>query len=536
MRHRSYFVGSRCALVALLVDGAAAVANAQPWPCDDPAPDCTGIPYLSAGQSWIFSPAWKPNRLPGVTFSLMNGNFCADDLEGNGRGLVPWWCDHWDDPNCTFDQVGIGDPPVFASGVLHLVSRLEGAYADGFRRFLLYVPAGSVWGELIDHDGNPNTPRILYGQEYIASSQWWTIPPEKRSLLIDELDAWRANRTDAQIEIYSTFPMASDPGSRCLGLPMNHTYYTDTEAFFVNSRCAASGQDVKIHGCGHDCVVYGPDPQIQLDVCLFHENIEPWTAPELGVRRFWLDSAAAVSGDPMRNFFPKFLQLAHCPLYRDVNAPGYPNLPHFLGMEAIPTLEPQPGQYLIDMQRAITAPAIAFSEFIQPRDEEKTWDVSASAETTELVAVLDPTNPWTLLDPSTGAPNGVFALLDWARRGFVVYIPNPESTLSRTIIEYTKRVYDMGILSARLDFNGKDGVTAQDLTDFNAQWNAYNGETTGCNWVHGDVDGDNDVDLADKNKFMLWWNAPRPPGQQFPSPVPINLGEAEPDDVFVTPN
>jgi hypothetical protein len=302
----------------------------------------------------------------------MSGNFCVGDLEGNYRGLVPWWCDRWDDPNCEFDLVGTGDPPVYASGVAHLVNRMEAAYAHGFRRFMLYVPAGSVWGEVIDHDNTPNTPRILYGQEYISSSQWWTIHPDKRAALIASLGDWLEIREDAQIELYSTFPVAGDPDSRCLGLPQNHTYYTDTQAVFINSRCAGNSQATKVHGCGEDCVDYGPDPTIQQEVCVFHENIEPWTIPELGVRRVWLDSAAATSADPLRDYFPKFFELAHCPLYRAANNPS---TPHFLGMEAIPTNEPQTGVYQIDMTRANKAPAIAFTSFVKTRDADKEWDV-----------------------------------------------------------------------------------------------------------------------------------------------------------------
>jgi curved DNA-binding protein CbpA len=88
-----------------------------------------------------------------------------------------------------------------------------------------------------------------------------------------------------------------------------------------------------------------------------------------------------------------------------------------------------------------------------------------------------------------------------------------------------------GILTNRRDFNGDGVVNATDLSNFNAQWNAYNGKTTGCNWIHGDVDQDNDVDLQDKLSYTAWYHV-----FGNPPPVLINLGAAEPDDVFTMPD
>ena len=81
MRHCSSFRGSRCALVALVVGAAASISCAQPQECQIQIPDCTGIPYLLTGETWKNNTAWKSNRLPGVSFQLMTGNFCAQQPE-----------------------------------------------------------------------------------------------------------------------------------------------------------------------------------------------------------------------------------------------------------------------------------------------------------------------------------------------------------------------------------------------------------------------------------------------------------------------
>ncbi len=228
------------------------------------------------------------------------------------------------------------------------------------------------------------------------------------------------------------------------------------------------------------------------------------------------------------------MELAHCPLYRDPEADGYPNLPHLLGMESVPTLVVG-NNIEIDMSRAEAAPAIAFTDFILNRDNGKIWNVASDASTTKLVAILDYSEPWVFNIPSnTTLDDGVFAILDWAQRGFVVYVANPDEAGAATLIEYTKRVDDMGILGNRRDFNGDGVTTTQDYNDFIAQWNLYHGKTTGCNWIHGDMDQDNDVDNADKTMFLLWWNAPALPGQQ-PAAVPIDLGAADPEDVLTLP-
>ncbi|GMV24790.1 MAG: hypothetical protein AMXMBFR58_08210 [Phycisphaerae bacterium] len=128
-------------LSALLLTSAVVRAQVE---CEIPEPDCSGIPYLQPGQTWTINPDWTPNRLPGVVFMLTNGSFCTDVNESNYRGLNEYWCDPADDPNCQLEPGGI-------SGVQKLEGFLNDAWSAGFRRFVLYAPAGTVWsGKLPD--------------------------------------------------------------------------------------------------------------------------------------------------------------------------------------------------------------------------------------------------------------------------------------------------------------------------------------------------------------------------------------------------
>ncbi|MBL8964778.1 MAG: hypothetical protein KF787_04065 [Phycisphaeraceae bacterium] len=89
-----------------------------------------------------------------------------------------------------------------------------------------------------------------------------------------------------------------------------------------------------------------------------------------------------------------------------------------------------------------------------------------------------------------------------------------------------KRVYDFGPLADARDFNGDGDVNQQDVDDFMLVYNLYLGRTN-CNWVHGDVNGDNVVNVADYLLFRA--------RSMMTSAVPINLGTAEPYDALTKP-
>jgi hypothetical protein len=89
--------------------------------------------------------------------------------------------------------------------------------------------------------------------------------------------------------------------------------------------------------------------------------------------------------------------------------------------------------------------------------------------------------------------------------------------------EFMKRIYDFGEIKNRRDFNGDGVVSNADWNDFHVAWNKYNGKFP-CNWAHGDMDQDNDVDMADKFKFQSWYPQN--------NTMAVHLGAAEPVDAL----
>jgi hypothetical protein len=487
------------AVSAMVLGLYAGAAQAQPEPCEIPLLNCGDMPYLLTGQTWTANPGWTPNRLPGVVFMLTNGNFCSANVQSNYRGLIPYWCDPVDDPNCTLESS--------LTGVEVLEGYLTQAWATGFRRFMLYAPAGKVWGGELPDGLDAGTDADKAGQEYISSSQTNTIPPEKWAELATMLTEWIDGHEGAWVEVYGTIATMNNPDEACLGPSMRYPeYYFPTDTIVVPESDCASG--VKVKGCPYaGCTVFAPSPFVQDDVCAFDANVKPWQ--DLGIKRYWLDSAAREAD----NFFAYFTELAYCPLYKE----GIGST-HFLGMESIPSDDiglggPQ-GPGAIDMDRAVVAPAIAYPNVFRDRDLYGGWDVATYWQTTELAAVLDPYEGFMNLDTLKG-------VLKWSQRGFVPYVPNPEQAANQILINRIQRVYDFGIIQ-RGDFNGDGVVNSQDVTDFNAAYNCHVGMTSGCNYAHGDMDQDNDVDIRDYNKFTGY----------YLMNLPMDLGECNDADAI----
>lgn len=444
------------------------------------------IPYLEGEESWIEDLSWMPNRMPGVHVAMWNANFCVGDLEGNAKGLLPWWCDEADDSNCSGSD-----------GVEELITRLEGYYTIGFRRFNLYLPAGSV----LNH-------------QYVSSAQWLPMPSAKRAELEDQLADWITTKGNVDVEVYGTFQSAL-PDSLCM--------QPSAGGIVEDAQC---DPDAYAFPCAGWPYAGFPSPFSDVDMCIMYETIGPWK--DLGITRFWLDSGSKKlydGEDLIFNAFDDFIEIAHSPAYRPETTAQ-----HLLGTEAFPWL---PGE-LLDMPAVLKAPAMAFPSYLESNDAWAEWDLTGDSNSdsvddrgqSELVAILDYSDPYTL-------PDDAVELLDWARNGFVFYVANPSATNTSSIrlVECMKRVYDFGTLTNRRDFDGDGDVDSNDLADFDAVHSDYAGTTSGANWIHGDMDQDNDVDASDALKYHLWytnfsgtWN------------TSINLYNAEPHDVLTPPN
>jgi hypothetical protein len=468
--------------------------------------DCATVQYLLPGQSWKDpDDQWQPNRLPAAMIQLTRFNWCRTQYDdANARGLQQWWCTSEENPT---SQNTVAD----AMGALE--DRFMDAYTAGYRRIILQLPAGTVFNQAV------------------ASAQYWGMPQAKRQALCQFIAAQAASKPDLRIEIYSAFPNIPDPFSLC----MQENPYP--EITVVDDEICTYPEDPNYGRVYYPCLgsppAWTPSPFSQESVCDFHNTHKPWR--NIGVKRVWLDESAR------SDLIDHFVEFAYNPNYR---TPAEYDGPHFLGMESIPSYDP-PGtaDWEIDMVRAERAPAIGFARFMYLRDPDKSWDISDDAAITELnVPLQHAGEPYaTYFDV-----DHMFGVLAWAQRGFVLiaqtpfypgpgmYVLTPEEIGANQLTEYMKRVYDFGEIKNRRDFNGDGAINSQDWADYNTAWNLYNGKTA-CNWVHGDVDQDNDVDNVDKAKYQLWYAAPVPPGQSQPPVVSIHLGPADPMDALTKP-
>ncbi|MBL8964780.1 MAG: hypothetical protein JNK70_11995, partial [Phycisphaerae bacterium] len=205
---------------------------------------------------------------------------------------------------------------------------------------------------------------------------------------------------------------------------------------------------------------------------------------------------------------------------------------HFLGAESVPHIHHGGFDYSIDIGRILYSPAIAINT-MPTVNKYKTWDIHAYSAQTEVVVVLDHSDDeyWNI--------NHMFDVLAWSQKGFVVAVQGVAvigmpAVPATEIIEFVKRVYDFGPLADANDFNGDGLVDEHDVTDFNAMYAIYFGRTN-CNWVHGDVNQDNTVTLADLLAFNSRRMIAGTPGTPGYTPIPINLGAADPYDALTRP-
>ena len=106
------------------------------------------------------------------TINLFNGNL--RDLFGRAE----WWA--------------VKDDEAAVATLERVLTRL---YRIGWRRFLLFLPAGHP-----------------HGRRYMSGSQWLTMSPERRDALMVMLPRWKAEHPDTKIYVYAGINV-SDPTS-----------------------------------------------------------------------------------------------------------------------------------------------------------------------------------------------------------------------------------------------------------------------------------------------------------------------------------
>jgi hypothetical protein len=322
------------------------------WDTGDGSTEQTSVPDIS--------------RLPGKRYQLFNGTYAYGGTweTNNTLGLSNWWHSSADECyNLTQDDDGLGsnsdqypdsDPDNDIADVIdELVAMLDAAYADGWRRFMLHLPAG--WMEETWDDGGET-------KDYpMAASQYWSISDTKRLGLelttSGGLSHWITSKGDVRVEIYGGF-LINDDTSTC----------------FVDSDPNSNGYAPR-----------HPDPTDSADMKLVWQNVHPWFA-NVGIERYWMDAASgypdvSASDDTQdrRSYFAQICILDH---FTDDDC--------YLGGEAVPLTWENENKTnrIIDDNYIDVAPWLASHRFVRNHSyafsDYASGDASFDVDTTEV--------------------------------------------------------------------------------------------------------------------------------------------------------
>lgn len=416
--------------------------------------DCSGVSTApSPGFGFPSSADFTPDRRPARGINLFGG---AQSHPPSGG---PDWWHVLDD----LDGNGLVD------GVDSLLDVLDDAYADGWRRMMIILPAGSYPG-------------------IFASSQWWTMPLEKRLSLTAALPAWLAVHADATLGIVAGFGI-SDPCQLCM-----HTCFECFDDDGVD-QCALCPE------CAGAPLAHSPLTTSSQDMCVVHQNVEPWI--DAGLYEIWFDR----SGGTVVEFWEAMLRLAGNPDY--VGRIRFGSEPVANDGQGGGTNEP----ILSVIQRMPFFSLRRYYEIFGGDAPPQAWTFDPA--TTEVHVVFGDTQFCVDQVPGDGVPctdcpewcdgvpdpPAIDVVYDFVQRG---YIPQPRGHLAG---EYVRRIYDQNVETIPcpddLDVDGDvDALDADRLA-------ANIGMTTGATLYHGDIDFDDDVDVID---YFLLVSHPGFPG------------------------
>lgn len=425
-------------------------------PCDSIALDqdvCNDTDTLAnSGSTWQpGSPDWTPDRRPAALIVLRTGQYCEEG--GNPRGFVYWWAGDDQHPE---DDLSSGDQ---ADVFSELMTRMDCLIADGWRRIVLKEPAGSP----------ARTPLV-------ANAQWYGMSQWRRDAFESEIAPWlsahRINGEDIDIEIYGGFRI-DDPYSICMSCNAFDDYTVCDDGI---SPCGDRWQ----FPCENKCPAWDPLPWNSNDTCNFRTNVVPWM--NVGIRKIWFDGCSGYTRRPL------LFEFIYSPDY--FNSMSSPKHAVQFGGEAYPT---NSGGSVVTADFS-KAPFLAWEGVVEGYSGNGSWDFWSTRSSTEVTMV------------SSGSSAGSLdETWDYVSRGFVMVLNDADNVYagcngSDLPAERLKMVYDFGTLQNALDFDASGWVDLDDYDRYHDMWDLYHG-TSNRNFVHGDVDGDHDVDSADAALF-----------------------------------
>jgi len=406
--------------------------------------DCSGVSVASEPGFDYPDPAdFVPDRRPAIKVGMFGGP-CAFPPDG----LPDWWVDLDD-----LDGNGIVD------GVDALLGSLDAAYGNGWRRMVIQLPAGSYPG-------------------LMSSSQWWTMPREKRDGLTVALPAWLAAHPDATLGVYVGFPIA-DPCKLCMQGCLS--CYED---------CDQGGQPCDLcPECAGATPAHYPVSADAGDMCVVYQNVEPWI--DAGLYEMWFDYSGGA--DPVR--WKAMLRLA--------GNPDYAGRIKF-GSEPIVLDSPGNGVYepvMGAVERLGFTSLRRYYEIRSANSPQEEWTFDPA--TTEVHVIFrddsfcvdqvpgdgDPCTDCPDWCAGVPDPPAIDVIYDYVQRG---YVPRARSDMPAELI---RRILDMNArtIPCPMDLNADGDVNVADALRLAANM----GMLTGATLYHGDVDFDDDVDTAD---------------------------------------
>ncbi|MFM9994251.1 MAG: hypothetical protein ACKVU4_00460 [Phycisphaerales bacterium] len=512
-------------MVARAQFGPMSSACADPWPIN--------IPYRCGNCQWFPDPpnttAWADRR-PTAEIRLSNGNYVDND-----RGLLDlWWDATFDGPpiTCTdtlvdewsaFDiesnwfslEVSNGRPDQFD----WLIAHLDHRYALGYRRIVLYAPAG------------------VASCQFVPPSQWWPMAEWRRDWFEETgvqgqphtwgLAGWIDAHPDVQVGIYMGWAI-ENPCSLCM--QTNIAPFTCT----IQATCPGA----LMYPCFGAPAAHYPLTTNQTDMGKTWQNVAPWR--EVGVQRFWLDFAAVSA----HNGSTELLQFAYNPaLFSDSIAPL------IFGGEAFPLSDenaiPAPDRYTVDWAQFAYMPFVIELWLAEKHyfngapcpvpypPVGHTWSLPTLASQRREAAIWPvklPTCPDGSVHPDwNGAkdegPHEYYYPFERLENLYQWYICKGFTFWQGGANEYSgfaERLFSFGKIDPPGDFDGDGERTPADWAAYDAQYTKWSNpsciipETHVLTYFHGDMDSDGDVDELDKDwaEFVIrdgnwgddpWW-------------------------------
>lgn len=455
------------------------------------------------GQSWVNAAIVRDPRPMAVIYLSEPSIARWDGLEGNPEGLKTWWRARC--PGQFFP-----DLPVINTGEVHprqivaLVERMtELVEYYGFRRILLYLPAGEYFGRRLTM---PNGTTIYYDGQDIPVSQWHGMPPWKRFAFEDLGSPLRQflDTHDVAVEVYMGSALMNDPctlHAHALGelhpsiaVPANPaTPFVEQVPVLVNGvvedrlRWLVPGTQVTPE--------VAIDPRADSHMIRMMHHLAPWG--NVGVRRFWLDAGAdqhCTSGGDLRRRRWGLHQLAFNPYFR---SNGFR-----IGGENLPTLGDD--GIILDTTAVRQVPYMALDSWLlelrpDPASHYPRWEffgpMPMGACKSEVHILLSDSTlvGWDLMGEAR-------------RRHYVLTVLNADEPHKAEKLRLVQRWYSMGKIHPA-DFNGDGVVDINDVNDFNAVYALFNEDAPDLDrpitvFATGDINEDGKVNFEDVQYFM----------------------------------